>query len=220
MERRGASGCFCSGEHGCSVARAGPPQCCWSSLSCTRWAWWWLLWSVGLLSARNTVSSFVTLSSEPVAWTINGCGHYQYVQMRLGIFSVQVDPWRDASFCFTDSAEPWFSHTHPFFPASGQARGEWWMKEAACNSVTKWDISILWNMLQVRYWASQNKLQSKPIQGQAATANIWGKYKSCPESPWGCALWRGSGHHRSSAGYPGGLFLNEKHSNPPYAAET
>lgn len=64
------------------------------------------LWSMGLLSAGSTVSSFLTPSSEPVAWSINGCGHYQYVQMRLGIFSVQMDPWRDASFYFTDSAKP------------------------------------------------------------------------------------------------------------------
>lgn len=69
---------------------------------------------------EQTVSSFLTLSSEPVAWSVNGCGHYQYVQMRLGIFSVQMDPWRDASFYFTGSAKPWFSHTHPFFPASSQ----------------------------------------------------------------------------------------------------
>lgn len=55
------------------------------------------------------------------AWSINDCGHYQYMQMRLGIFSGQMDPWRDASFYFTDSAKSWFSHTHP---SSTQAWGE------------------------------------------------------------------------------------------------
>ncbi|NXS27908.1 H6ST2 sulfotransferase, partial [Pomatostomus ruficeps] len=35
---------------------------------------------------------------------------------------VRLRPSRDALFYFTDSAKPWFSHTHPFFPASTQAR--------------------------------------------------------------------------------------------------
>jgi len=73
------------------------------------------------------------LSTVPVIQSINSCGHYRCVQIRLGIFSVQVHPWSDAPFYFTECAKPCCFPT-PFLSSLPLLRlgvSDWWRKQHA-----------------------------------------------------------------------------------------